>query len=36
MALSLLEDLNSINPEAALADFTNQLSHPETILGKVS
>ena len=36
MALSLLEDLNSINPEAALADFTNQLSHPETILGKVT
>lgn len=36
MALSLLEDLNSINPEATFADFTNQLSHPENILGKVT
>lgn len=35
MALSLLEDLNSINPQAALADFTDKLSQPEKLLGKI-
>jgi len=36
MALSLLEDLNSINPQAALADFTEQLSQPEKLLGTIT
>ncbi|MCT7948257.1 hypothetical protein NG798_00425 [Ancylothrix sp. C2] len=35
MALSLLENLDSLNPQVALSDFTTQLSQPETIFSKV-
>ncbi|MDF0551810.1 hypothetical protein [Kamptonema sp. UHCC 0994] len=34
--MTLTENLEAINPKVAFADFTNQLSQPETILGKVT
>ncbi|MEG3839834.1 hypothetical protein [Microcoleus sp. herbarium14] len=34
--MTLIENLEALNPKVAFADFTNQLSHPETILGKIT